>query len=145
RNRPSPEFTLCLLLYCLSAVGFQFNDEIKIFGYSQSYLSLVFNDTLLHLGQHYKKLLYWNEGRLTTVKIQEYVQAVEVVASTRSVWGFIDGTMRCFCRPGDNQQDYYSGHRKHHGFQFQCIMTPDGFMSSLYGPYMGPTGNWVMF
>ncbi|KAF8243442.1 hypothetical protein K440DRAFT_647420 [Wilcoxina mikolae CBS 423.85] len=129
RNRPSPEFALCLVLHRLSAEGFQFKDEIKIFGYSRSYLSL--------------KLLHWDEGRLTAVKIQEYVQAVEVVADVCGVWSFIDGTMRPFCRPGDNQQDYYSGHKKHHGFQFQCIMTPDGLMSSFHRPYMGPTGDWL--
>jgi hypothetical protein len=78
----------------------------------------VINETILHLGRHCKKLLYWDEGRLTAVKIQEYAQAVEAVAGARGVWGCIDGTMRPFCRPGDNQQDYYSGHKKHHGFQF---------------------------
>ncbi|KAF8242091.1 hypothetical protein K440DRAFT_526555, partial [Wilcoxina mikolae CBS 423.85] len=134
-----------LVLHRLSAAGSRFKDEINIFGYSRTYLSLVFNDTLLHLGQCFKKLLYWDEGRLTAVKIQEYAQAVEAVAGARGVWGFIDGTMRPFCRPGDNQQDYYSGHKKHHGFQFQCIMTPDGLMSSLHGPYMGPTGDRVMW
>ena len=88
-------------------------------------------------------LLHWDESRLTRAKIQEYAQAVEAVAGGHGVWGDIDGTMRPFCRPGDNQQDYYSGHKKHHGFQFQCTMTPNGLMTGLHGPYMGPTGDWV--
>ena len=53
--------------------------------------------------------------------------------------------MRPFCRPGENQAQYYSGHKKAHGFQFQSIMTPDGIMSSLHGPYTGPSGDWMIW
>lgn len=63
---------------------------------------------------------------MTLPTIQKYARAVQDEVGTEGVWGFIDGTMRPFCRPGENQEEYYSGHKKNHGFQFQCIMTPDG-------------------
>ena len=87
----------------------------------------------------------WDVQRLTLPTIQKYARAVQDEVGTEGVWGFIDGTMRPFCRPGENQEEYYSGHKKNHGFQFQCIMTPDGLMSSLHGPYKGPTADWNMW
>jgi len=104
----------------------------------------VFNNILLHLGRQCETLHHWDEGRFTTVKIEEYAQAVEAVAGACGVCSLIDGTMQPFCCPGDNQQDYYSGHKKYHGFEFGCIMTPDWLMSSLHGLNIGPTGDWVM-
>ena len=82
---------------------------------------------------------------MTLPTIEKYARAIQNEVGTEGVWGFIDGTMRPFCRPGENQEQYYSGHKKNHGFQFQCIMTPDGLMSSLHGPYTGPTADWNMW
>jgi hypothetical protein len=61
------------------------------------------------------------------------------------VWGFIDGTFQGFCRPKKNQEDWYSGHKKAHGLKYQGIVTPDGLVSSLVGPYPGPLNDWSMF
>ncbi|RPA94536.1 hypothetical protein L873DRAFT_1936944 [Choiromyces venosus 120613-1] len=52
--------------------------------------------------------------------------------------------MYLFCRLGENQSVYYSGYKKAHGFQFQSIMTPDGIMSSLHGPYTRPSSDWMI-
>ncbi|KAG0123471.1 hypothetical protein HOY82DRAFT_465201, partial [Tuber indicum] len=116
-----------------------------IFGCSRSYISLVFNDILMYLCRRFGKLLFWDSQRLTLSKISEYADAVEKVVGGRGVWGWIVGMMRPFCRPGDNHTAYYSGHKKSHGFQFQSIMTPDGIMSSLHGPYTGPCGDWMIW
>ena len=115
-----------------------------MFGHSRSYLSLIFNDVLEHVFLRFKTL-WWDARRLTLPTIEKYARAIQNEVGTEGVWGFIDGTIQPFCRPGENQEQYYSGHKKNHGFQFQCIMTPDGLMSSLHGPYTGPTADWNMW
>jgi len=62
-------------------------------------------------------------------------------------WGFIDGTFRGFCRPTgyEQQRSAYSGHKKDTGQKFQAIVTPDGLVMSLVGPFMGPVNDWAIF
>ena len=86
----------------------------------------MFNDITTHLVRRFRKLLYWDDRRLSLEKIKEYAKAIKGVVDADRVWGFIDGTMRPFCRPGENQQKYYSGHKKQHDFQYQLVTTPDG-------------------
>jgi len=147
RNRPYTlaELVIWILLHHLSASGEQLKDEIKIFGRSQSYVSLVFNDVLVYRSSQFREFLFWDKERLSLQKISNYTKAIEKVVGGSSIWGWIDGTMRPFCRPGENQAYYYSGHKKAHSFQFQSIMTPDGIMSSLHGPYMGLSGDWMIW
>jgi hypothetical protein len=54
-----------------------------------------------------------------------------------AIWGFIDGTFRSICRPKRHQEALYSGYKKQHGFKYQGIVTPDGMILSLLGPYSG--------
>lgn len=59
--------------------------------------------------------------------------------------GFIDGTVRPIAQPIDEQQQYYSGHKGYHGIKYQSIVTPDGLISSLYGPELSPKGDWKLW
>ncbi|PWW77619.1 hypothetical protein C7212DRAFT_179586, partial [Tuber magnatum] len=136
---------ICILLHQLSALGARLKDKIKIFGHSQSYILLVFNDILMYLCRQFGQLLFWDTCHLTVSKISKYTYSVEKIVGGRGVWGWIDSTMRPFCRLGENQAAYYSGHKKSHSFQFQSIMTADGIMSSLHAPYTGPHGDWMMW
>lgn len=42
------------------------------------------------------------------------------------------------------QQEFYSGHKRKHGYKYQSIVTPDGLVSSLMGPFIGRCGDWKM-
>ena len=53
--------------------------------------------------------------------------------------------MRPIACPEVYQELYYSGHKGYHGIKFQSIVTPDGLISSLYGPIFGPVGDWRMW
>jgi len=53
--------------------------------------------------------------------------------------------MRPFCRRGEDQAAFYSGYKKTHTFKFQSIVTPDGLLSSLIGPFPGPIGDWIVW
>lgn len=65
-------------------------------------------------------------------------QAVEAKGgAVTNCWGFIDGTARQICRPSINQEEYYSGHKRHHCVKFQSVICPDGIIASLKGAYPG--------
>ena len=57
-------------------------------------------------------------------------------------WGFIDDTVRPIARP---IQEQHSGHKGHHGVKYQSIVTPDGLISSIYGPDFSPGGDWKLW
>lgn len=58
-------------------------------------------------------------------------------APLRNCWGFIDGTARAICRPGVDQQEYFSGHKRLHCVKYQSVLCPDGIIVSLLGPFHG--------
>jgi hypothetical protein len=41
------------------------------------------------------------------------------------------------CRPSINQEEYFSGHKRHHCVKYQSVLCPDGIIASLMGPYPG--------
>ena len=88
-------------------------------------------------------MLYWDKNQLTHQKINDYARAIEETGGVRGIWGFIDGTLRIMCRLTENQKFWYSGYKKRHAFKFQAIMTPDGLVSHLGGPYEGKLGDWA--
>jgi len=61
--------------------------------------------------------------------------------------GFIDGTFRGFQNPSmsDLQTFMYSSKNKATGMKWQAIVTPDGLISSLIGPWEGKAHDWRMF
>lgn len=65
--------------------------------------------------------------------------------STPGIWGFIDGTFREICRPTKDQRTFYSGYKKTHGFKFQALVTPDGLLGSLMGPFEGKINDNNMY
>ncbi|KAG0132542.1 hypothetical protein HOY82DRAFT_469202, partial [Tuber indicum] len=130
---PLPEEAFCILLYRL-AYPHCLKDCWKIFGCSRTRLSVVFNDTIMYLIERYQETLLWDKRRLTLSTLQRYAKAIENSSSLCGIWGFVDGTMRPFCRPGDDQRSFYSGYKKAHAFKFQSIVTPDRLLSTLAGP-----------
>ena len=58
-------------------------------------------------------------------------------AALDNCWGFIDGTVRPICRPGEHQRIFYNGHKRLHTIKFQSVVTPNGMIANLYGPTEG--------
>ncbi|RPA94495.1 hypothetical protein L873DRAFT_1830295 [Choiromyces venosus 120613-1] len=142
--RSSPMEALFILLYRLS-YSHRLKDCLKIFGCSQTRLSVIFNDLVAYLISRYAEKLVWDRERLTISMLCQYAEAVKCVTGLPGIWGFVDGTMRPFCCPGEDQNVFYSGYKKTHVFKFQSIVTPDGLLSSLIGPFPGPVGDWVIW
>ena len=110
--------TLSLVCYRL-AWPHRLKDCIICFGHGKSWLSTIFQ---LHLCSYY--------------------------TSISGDHGFIDGTHKQTCRPRPetiDQEEPHSGHKHRHSMQFLAVVTPDGLISCLDGPYERRKGDWGMW
>ena len=127
---------LYLVLYRL-AYPVRLNTLRDTFGKSSGWVSTVFNDVIIYLYKRWKDRLAWNPGHITYQKILEFSDAIERLGGGPLYWGYLDGTVRTICRPIDKQRLWYSGYKKAHVIQEQAVVTPDGLVASMYGPYIG--------
>jgi len=142
RRRASPEEALCVLLSRLSS-NQRLKDEMRLFGKSRTWQSVIFNDVITHLVTRYEEKLEWDSQRLTYYKLQSYAEYVGARGRGASIWGFVDRTLKVVCRPTRHQRRWYSGYKKRHAIKFQAITTPDGLISHLAGPFEGKLGDWA--
>ena len=52
-------------------------------------------------------------------------------------WGFVNGTTRPVCRPGQNQRLLYNGHKRYRCIKSQSVVAPNGLIANLFGPVEG--------
>ena len=91
------------------------------------------------------QLLIFDHIQLSPAVLEEFTASVHKAgAPLDCCFGFIDRTMRPVARPKFGQHAIYSGHYKTHGFKFQSVLTPDGLISDLQGPYAGRTHDLTM-
>ena len=75
-----------------------------------------------------------NSPWLAPAELEIFAQAIQNVGPPlTNCWGFVDGTVRRICRPGEIQRTVYNGHKRVHAIKFQAIATPDGLVANLYG------------
>ena len=88
-------------------------------------LSMMSNHILdLMYGRHGYLLNSFNQTWLSPQKLEEYANVISNKgAPLTNCWGFIDGTVRPLCRPG--QRLLYNGHERVHVIKFQCIVAPN--------------------
>jgi hypothetical protein len=138
---------LALVLYRLSWPH-RLKDCIELFGHERAWLSIVFTDVVLSLFERFWKI-FWNTNCLTPECLTRYCAAVQANGEPSGlIWGFIDGTLKGICRPEKqtaNQRFLYSGYKKKHGLNFQSIVTPDGLISSMAGPWEGSPNDWSIW
>jgi DDE superfamily endonuclease len=137
RNKPSNELAISIVLARLSYPR-KGQDLSGIFGRSAAYISAVFNDVVEYLFLRYKGIIEWHPT-ITYERCRFFAAKLEHQSRTKTpgIWGFLDGTFRVICRPTTGQRIFYSGYKKKHGFKYQALVTPDGILSSLMGPFEG--------
>ena len=87
---------------------------------------------------HALAALYLDNPKIFHQRMPYYAERVfNTCGLTKTVWGFIDGTLQNTCCPSYFQKLMYSGHKCCHGIKFQSIVTPDGLFASMYGPVNG--------
>jgi hypothetical protein len=112
---------------------------MRIFGRSSDELSRIITHVLDYLFTTFRHLLdSFDDQRLTPTKLNIFAEAISNKGGLLSkTWGFIDGTVRPINRPSWNQRQVYNGHKRVHSIKFQSVMTPDGIISHLTGPWVG--------
>ena len=84
---------------------------------------------------HSHRILNCNPTILNPAALQDYSDAISTRgAALDNCFGFIDGTVRPICRPGEHQRVVYNGHKRVHALKFQCVALPNGLIGNLYGP-----------
>jgi hypothetical protein len=75
---------------------------------------------------------------VTAQRIAQYATAItNLTPAVIDTWGFIDGTRRHIARPLADQRSSYNGKEGTHTQNWQAVLTPDGLIVSLYGPFAG--------
>ena len=88
--------------------------------------------------EHGHLLSTFNQAWLAPAALAEYADVIHRKgAALDKCWGFVDGTVRPVCRPGENQRALYNGHKRVHSIKFQSVVAPNGLMANLYGPVEG--------
>jgi hypothetical protein len=144
RYRKDSVRSLCVTLMRLAYPGrlLQLQD---FFGLDETTLSRIYNDTVDWLVVRFGYLLYWHP-MLDFERLDDYSEAINAFGGVtqNKCWGFVDGTFRATCRPLVGQRDYYTGHKKLHGFKYQAIVAPDGLCVALWGPFEGKRNDVYM-
>ncbi|ETN01891.1 hypothetical protein PPTG_23979 [Phytophthora nicotianae INRA-310] len=146
---PSKQTPSTIQLQCLiRLVPVRWEDVREFFGRSPSGLSNIFLHQLDVLEAQYADLVLLTH-EIAASRLFEYARAVFDVGSPyTNIWAFIDGTVRGICRPTSrrrgrkknkllDQQSVYNGHKRKHALKFQTLVTPNGLISHLCGPYPG--------
>jgi len=148
RCYPPATTCLCLVLYRLSW-PYRYKDCMEPFGHERSWLSWVFNGTCQHIYRQHYETLQWNPTLLTQARFRYYCQKTQQKGKPSGlISGFVDGTHKQICRPRpetEDQEMFWSGHKHMHSIEFLAVVTPDGIISCIYGPYEGKRGDWGMW
>lgn len=107
RNRLEaiPEEAFAVVLIRLS-YPMRYWSMMDRFGHSRTWLSIIYNDTIIHLYHRFRKTLEWDEKRLTFDKLSEFSLAIHRLGGGHCFWGFIDGTLNATCRPVVDQRQF---------------------------------------
>lgn len=126
---------LCMLLKRFT-YPCRLSDMIPRFGRSVPELSLILSEVCNYVYNTHGHLLSdLNQPWLQPNQLQAFADAIHRKgAALNNCWGFIDGTVRPVCRPGENQRVLYNGHKRVHGIKFQSVVAPNGMIANLYGP-----------
>ncbi|CAN7982950.1 unnamed protein product [Ixodes hexagonus] len=133
------EEALCIALRRLAYPN-RWIDLEAVFGRSSSTLSSIATLVFRHIEATFGHLLAdLNVHRwLDLDELEIMSQAVHAKgAPLTNCWGFIDGTARAICRPSECQNEFFSGHKRHHVVKYQSLMCANGIICQLDGPFRG--------
>ena len=137
---------MCILLKRL-AYPCRYTDMVPRFGRNPTELCLIFNSVLDFLySTHRHRLQNWNMNPfLQPERLHRYAETIhQHGAPLQNCFGFVDGTVRSIARPKFNQRVMYNGHKRVHGIKFQSVVTPNGLIANLCGPFEGKRHDSIM-
>ena len=101
-----------------------YSDMIPRFGRSKPETCSIVYIVLRYIFTQFEHLLSsFQQKWLHLDNLTEYAVAVHNKCyALDNCWGFIDGTIRPICRPGENQRVAYNGHKRVHALKYQSII-----------------------
>ena len=125
---------LCVMLKRFS-YPCRYSGLIPRFGHRVPVMSMICNtvvDFVYNLHGH--RITEYNHNLLDSASLQVYADAVFAKgAALDNCFGFVHGTVRPICRPGEMQRAVYNGHKRVHGLKFQSVALPNGLIANLFG------------
>ena len=111
-------------------------DMIPRFGRSIPELRLILSEvTEFLVNTHGHLLRDMDQPWLRPAQLELFAWAIsQKGAALENCWGFVDGTVRPICRPGEHQRIMYNDHKRVHGIKFQSVVAPNGLMANLFAP-----------
>jgi len=111
---------------------------VKVFGCSVSKMSRVVSAMRRLLYNAFVHALN-HPGDLTLRELQRFSAAIEAKSGIggRFIFGFVDGTVRSIPKPSHLQSAVYNGKDRVHALKYQSVVTPDGMLHQLAGPWAG--------
>jgi hypothetical protein len=127
-----------LLCARLKSAGDEYDLAMK-YDRSQSAISEVVNELVEFLDDNWKHLLDFDHHHLLSpANLARYSRAIyHAGARLRTIWSFIDCTLKQMCRPSRWQRQAYNGYKKYHALKFQALGLPNGLIGHLFGPMEG--------
>ena len=122
---------LCIYLK-IYACPCRYLDMIPRFGRPVSGLCII-NSYSLNFNYNRRNYLLntMNQVWLSPNCFQLFADAIYAKgAPLGNCWGFIDGTVRPYCRRGINQRIVYNEHKRVHSIKFQSFVTPNGLIAN---------------
>ena len=129
---------LCIMLKRFS-YPCRYVDMMPRFGRAVPQLSMISNRIADIIFDDYGHLLRnLAQPWLSQAELKQFAESIHAKgAPLETCWGFIDGTVRPPCKPGQNQRALYNGHKRVHSIKFQSVVAPNGLIANLYGPVEG--------
>lgn len=126
---------LCLVLYHMSW-PLWLSDAKNLFVMSKSFILMMFHCILQEIYICWKDLLLFDHVCLMPQFLAQCAEPVQDHGSlVPNVFAFMDGTHMCICHPTEDQEEYYSSQKHFHSIKYQAIITPDGIMVLVGGPF----------
>ena len=129
---------LCIFLRRF-AYPCRYSDIMPRFARYIPQLSMISNQVMDHIYNNFQHLLHsFNQTWLNGHHLSMYAAAIHAKGTPLdNCWGFVDGTVRPICRPGEMQRIVYNGHKRVHAIKYQSVVAPNGMIANLFGPVEG--------
>jgi hypothetical protein len=119
--------------------------------WSVAKLSLIFNHTIILLHNRWIDTIKWSRACLGVSRQQYYREKISAKWQSYTgnplmppVSALLDATCRPIARPRRGQEATYNGWKRYHCLKYQSVVTPDGMISSLCGPFLGIENDRMM-
>ena len=116
---------LCIMLKRFS-YPCRYVDMMPRFGRAVPQLSMISNRIADIIFDDYGHLLRnLAQPWLSQAELKQFAESIHAKgAPLETCWGFIDGTVRPLCKPGQNQRALYNGHKRVHSIKFSLLWHP---------------------